>query len=584
MPIRRLPSHLIDRIAAGEVVERPASAAKELVENALDAAPTRIDVALDAAGRGRILVADDGAGMTPDEMRLAVERHATSKLPTEDLLAIATFGFRGEALPSIASVARLTLESRPRGAESGWRLVLDHGEIVADEPAACPPGTRVSVDGLFARVPARLKFLRSDRAETAAVADAVRRLALANPHVAFRMVADGRTYLNAPAQALPDRVAALVPGAADSAVVEHGRDELRLQGLAGLPAAARGQADHQYLFVNGRPVKDRLLAGAVRGAYADRLARDRHPVLALFLALPSHAVDVNVHPAKTEVRFADAAGVRAFMVSAVRRALDEAAPRASVSMAAQAEALFRPAPTAWPAAPSLAPAVPAYAAPAGVAERPLAFGAAPQARAEPAHAPGPAPAYPLGVARGQVAGTYIVSEAEDGLILIDQHAAHERLVLEAMRANLSDGVVAAQALLQPEVVDLDPAACDRLEEAAPALDALGLSVERFGDAAMLVRSVPAALGAPNLSALLGALAADLAAGDGPRALETRLEAVLGTVACHASVRAGRALNVAEMNALLRRMEAVPASNTCNHGRPTWVKLDKAGLERLFGRR
>ncbi len=438
----------------------------------------------------------------------------------------------------------------------------------------------MSVDGLFARIPARLKFLRSDRAETAAVADAVRRLALANPRVAFRLAADGRIYLGMPAQTLPERVAALVPGAADSAVVDHAHANVSLQGLAGLPGSARGQADHQYLFVNGRPVKDRLLAGAVRGAYADRLARDRHPVLALFLALPPHAVDVNVHPAKTEVRFADAAGVRALVVSAVRRSLDAAAPRPSETLAAQAEALFQQAPARGPGSAYSTPLEPprfAYA----VAESPMGFGA-PAAAAAPAAMP--PPAYPLGVARGQVAGTYIVAEADDGLILVDQHAAHERLVLEAMRANLADGVVAAQALLQPEVVDLDPAACDRLEEAAAALDALGLAVERFGDGAMLVRSVPAALPHADAAELLAALAADLSAGDGPRALEARLEAILGTVACHASVRAGRALSVAEMNALLRRMEAVPASNTCNHGRPTWVKLDKGALERLFGRR
>jgi DNA mismatch repair protein MutL len=578
VPIRRLPSHLVDRIAAGEVVERPASAAKELVENALDAGAMRIDIVLEGAGRGRILVTDDGCGMAPEDLRLAVERHATSKLPGEDLLAIASFGFRGEALPSIASVARVTLESRPPGAASGWRVVVDHGSLTADEPAAVPPGTRVSVDGLFARVPARAKFLKSDRSETAAVADVIRRLALANPGVAFRLTADGRTYLGVGPQGPHERVAALVPGAADSAPVDHAHDGLRLQGLAGLPAAARGQADHQYLFVNGRPVKDRLLAGAVRGAYADRLPRDRHAVLALFLTVPTHTVDVNVHPAKTEVRFADAAGVRGFLVSAVRRALELAVPRPVAAATAQAVAMFHAEPL--PPPPPLR--FPEPSLPMGVAERPAGYALPPQGRAEPAVQP--VPTYPLGVARGQVAGTYIVAEAEDGLVLVDQHAAHERLVLEAMRANLSDGVVAAQALLVPEVVELDPAACDRLEEAASALDALGLGIERFGDGALLVRTVPAALGGTDVPALLAALAADLAAGDGPRALETRLDAVLGTIACHASVRAGRTLNVTEMNALLRRMEAVPASATCNHGRPTWIRLGRGDLERLFGRR
>jgi len=599
--IRRLPEHLVNRIAAGEVVERPASALKELVENALDAGATRIAVTLAAGGTDRIEVADDGCGMTPADIALALERHATSKLPEslvgEDgaIEAVATLGFRGEALPSIASVARLTVESRVRGAD-GWRRVVDNGALVEEAPAALPPGTRIVVDGLFARVPARRKFLRSVRSEYAACLDAVRRLAMARPDVAFAVEHDGRRTLSvAAAEGRPARVAALTDRAlADNAVpIDWDREGLVLGGVAGLPTFNRGIADHQYLFVNGRPVRDRLLIGAIRGAYAEMLPRDRHAVVALFLDLPPSEVDVNVHPAKTEVRFRDPALVRGLIVSGLRRALDAAGHRVVQRPAVDLSALFNPEsphqPTSEPAPdPAFAPtgALPFDRPVAGVADRrPTFLAPPPAARAVPAWAPPPEPVqYPLGVARGQVARTYIVAEAEDGLVLVDQHAAHERLVLERMRRALADGGVASQALLIPEVVELDEPACDRLEARGEQLGELGLVLERFGPAAMLVRATPALLGQADPAGLVADLADELAAFDQTLSLRERLDHVAATMACHGSVRAGRILAPAEMNALLREMEATPHSGQCNHGRPTWVKLAMADVERLFARR
>ena len=602
MSIRRLPEHLVNRIAAGEVVERPASALKELVENAVDAGATRIAVSLSDGGLGRIEVADDGCGMTPADMALALERHATSKLPDEAIEAVATLGFRGEALPSIASVARLTIESRVRGAE-GWARVVDNGLVVREGPAALPPGTRVIVEELFARVPARRKFLRSARAEYAACLDSVRRLAMSRPDIAFTLEHDGRRALAAVhAEDRPARVAGLTDRAlADNAVpVDLERDGLVLGGVASIPTYNRGVADHQYLFVNGRPVRDRLLMGAIRGAYAEMLPRDRHAVVALFLDVPASEVDVNVHPAKTEVRFRDPALVRGMIVSGLRRALDAAGHRSVQRPSDDALAMWRPEPVSI-ASPSVEgsgwgspnDAAPGEASPASDAaglsrlfdRRPTFFAAPPAARAEPAWAPPPeTSSHPLGVARGQVAKTYIVAEAEDGLVLVDQHAAHERLVLERMRAALAGGRVAAQALLIPEVVELDEPACDRLEARAAELADLGLELERFGPAAMLVRATPALLGQADPSGLVADLADELAAFDQTLSLRERLDAVAGTMACHGSVRAGRVLGVAEMNALLREMEVTPHSGQCNHGRPTWVKLAHGDIERLFGRR
>lgn len=597
MSIRRLPEHLVNRIAAGEVVERPASALKELVENAIDAGATRIDIRLLSGGIDFIEVADDGCGMSPLEMGLALERHATSKLPDDDIEHVATMGFRGEALPSIASVSHLTLESRVRGAD-GWRREVDNGQVMDESPAALPPGTRVRVQSLFARVPARRKFLRSARAEYAAALDAVKRLAMARPDIGFSLEHDGRRALSVPPeQSRPERVAALTDRelAENSVTVDLVREAYVLGGVAGIPTFNRGVADHQYLFVNGRPVKDRLLIGAVRGAYADFLARDRHPVVALFLDLPPTEVDVNVHPAKTEVRFRDPSLVRGMIVSGLRRALDAAGHKSAQPAATDALGLWRAEPVAYGPAvggDTASASMPLWGAPLSRGpgqtqfhDRRPHFSPPPLARAEVAYAPLPeADSHPLGVARGQVAKTYIVAEAEDGLVIVDQHAAHERLVLERMRRALDGGKVSAQALLLPEVVELDEPACDRLEARIGELSELGLDLERFGPGAVLVRATPAMLGNGDVKGLVCDLADELAAFDQALSLRERLDAVAGTMACHGSVRAGRTLSVAEMNALLREMEVTPHSGQCNHGRPTWIKLAHGDIEKLFGRK
>lgn len=586
MPIRRLPSHLVDRIAAGEVVERPASVVKELMENAIDAGARRIRITVEDAGIGSIRITDDGSGMDPASLHLALERHATSKLPGEDLLAIDSFGFRGEAIPAIASVARLRIESRPAGAESGWFVDVDNGRLCAEGPAALAQGTRITVAELFARVPARRKFLKSPRSEIAAIQDMVRRLSMAHAGLGFRLHVDGRTLLDLAPEAdagvvgLLARVRALLPYGSDMVPVDLERGALVIGGLASRPNAGRGVSDHQYLFVNGRPVRDRQLTGALRGAYDGRMAPGRHAVAALFVTVPAEFVDVNVHPAKTEVRFRDPAMVRGAIVSAVRAAIDAGGVQPSVRATADMAAAFRPM-AAWsiPNPPTTI-----------LAEQTTAFHDAPVGRppdriAEPPvpDSASAAPDWPLGIARGQIANCYIVAEASDGLVLVDQHAAHERLVLEEMRMAMAGRPVASQPLLFPEAVTLDSIACDHLEHSADAIGRLGLQVERFGADAMLVRTVPAWLGAPDLAALLRDLADDLAAGSGPRAVTARLEMVAATMACHGSVRAGRVLGLAEMNALLRQMEAVPASATCNHGRPTVIRLGKSDLARLFGR-
>jgi DNA mismatch repair protein MutL len=586
MSIRRLPEHLVNRIAAGEVVERPASALKELVENAIDAGARHIVVRLSDGGIAGIEVIDDGCGMTRDDMALALERHATSKLPeawwdSGAIERVATLGFRGEALPSIASVATLTLESRVRGAE-GWRRVIDNGRLVEEGPAALPPGTRVKVEGLFARVPARAKFLRTGRSEYAACVDVVRRLAMARPEIGFTLEHDGRrAFAVQRDETRPERVAALIDRelVRNSVAVDHVREGIRLGGVAGLPTFSRGVADHQYLFVNGRPVKDRLLIGSVRAAYQDLLARDRHPVLALFLDVPSEEVDVNVHPAKTEVRFREAGLVRGMIVGGLRAALDSAGHRSAQQPSAAALGRWQ----AEPLAPQWAPSRPPSQG--SVWDNLPEYMPAPAARAEVAVAAPPAPVeHPLGVARGQVAATYIVAEASDGLILVDQHAAHERLVLERMRRAMADGGVARQALLLPEVVELDESACDRLEARGEELAEMGLELERFGAKAVLVRATPALLGASDARQLVIDLADELAAYDEALSLKEKLDGIAATMACHGSVRAGRILSVAEMNALLREMEITPHSGQCNHGRPTWVKLGHGDIEKLFGRK
>lgn len=596
--IRRLPENLVNRIAAGEVVERPSSALKELVENAIDAGATRIAVKLVEGGLTSLEVTDDGCGMNPDEMALALERHATSKLPDEAIEQVATLGFRGEALPSIASVARFTIESRPAGAEQGWKRVVDHGEIAAEGPAALPPGTRVRVENLFGKIPARRKFLRTARSEYAACKDVVVRLAMARPDVAISFDhGERRIFALQGGEGLTNRVAQLIARELkdNGVAIDMDRGEMRLTGIAGLPTYNRGVADHQYLFVNGRPVKDRLLTGAVRGAYADMLARDRHAVLALFLDLPAEEVDVNVHPAKTEVRFRDAQGVRGFIVSGLRRALATGDKRSAQSPDAGAMARWQQEPVREEPSPALRSIFEGrdWSAPAtGVAEPGRAWHAGeggtmaePRGRAEEAvPADTSAADYPLGIARGQVANTYIVAEAQDGLVLVDQHAAHERLVLERLRAaGAEEAVARSQALLIPEVVELDETSCDRLEEAAPRLAEHGLAIERFGPGAMLVRSLPHAIARTDPEKLLRDIDDDLALNGEALLLGEKLDLVLATMACHGSVRAGRVLRVDEMNALLREMERTPRSGQCNHGRPTWVKLSMEDVEKLFGR-
>ena len=596
--IRRLPENLVNRIAAGEVVERPSSALKEVVENAIDAGANRIEIKLVDGGLTSLEVTDDGCGMSPEEMALALERHATSKLPNEAIEQVATLGFRGEALPSIASVARFTLESRPHGAEQGWKRVVDHGEIRDEGPAALPPGTRVRIENLFGKIPARRKFLRTPRSEYAACKDVVQRLAMARPDIAITLDhGDRRIFGLQAGEGLANRVAQLVARELkdNGVAIDLERGAMRLTGIAGLPTYNRGIADHQYLFVNGRPVKDRLLAGAVRGAYADMLARDRHAVLALFLELPCEDVDVNVHPAKSEVRFRDAQGVRGFIVSGLRQALATGDKRSAQSPDAGAMARWQQEPVREEPAAALRSMFSGrdWSAPQQrVAEASAAWRgveanvmAQPQGRAEEA-----APVtqatdeYPLGIARGQVANTYIVAEAKDGLVLVDQHAAHERLVLERLReAGAEEAVARSQALLIPEVVELDETSCDRLEEAAPKLAEHGLAIERFGPSAMLVRSLPHAIARTDPEKLLRDIDDDLALNGEALLLGEKLDLVLATMACHGSVRAGRALRVDEMNSLLREMERTPRSGQCNHGRPTWVKLSMEDVEKLFGR-
>ena len=593
MKIRRLPETLVNRIAAGEVIERPAAAVKELVENAIDAGATRIDVTLAEAGRALIAVADDGKGMAPDELALAVERHATSKLPDDDLLAIRTLGFRGEALPSIGAVARLTIASRPKGAAEAWSVSVEGGIKHAPVPAAAPFGTRVEVRDLFYATPARLKFLKGERAEREACEDAVARLAMAHPEIAFALTAEGRAVLKLPAASTRlDRVSAVIGrdffdnACAVDAVRGDDEGEICLTGHAGLPTWNRATARDQYLFVNGRPVRDRLLGGAIRGAYADFLARDRHPAVALFLDLPTRAVDANVHPAKTEVRFRDPARIRGLIVASLKEALDRAGFRASTRVAVEALELARPA---------AAPPQYAFTAPApvsrGVAEASVAWQAPPPQAAFGASAPAPVPPapepagdLPLGIARAQLHETYIVAQTKDGFVLVDQHAAHERLVYERMKAAMANGGVKRQTLLIPEIVELDEADAERLVAKADEFAELGLAIEAFGPGAVAVRETPALLGEVDVKGLVRDLADELAEHGAALSLKERLADVCGTIACHGSVRAGRRLTGPEMDALLREMEATPHSGQCNHGRPTYVELKLADIEKLFGRR
>jgi DNA mismatch repair protein MutL len=597
--LRRLPSTLVNRIAAGEVVERPASAVKELVENAIDAGARRIAVTLKEGGRTFIAVVDDGVGLSPEELSLAVERHCTSKLPDDDFGNIRTLGFRGEALPSIASVSRFAITSRPAGASSAWTLEIDGGAKGEPRPAAHPLGTRVEVRDLFFATPARLKFLKEPRTEAGHVADAMRRLAMAHPAIAFRLDSEERPLIDLAAAgpsllertdaARLERLAAIMGREfADNALaIDANREGFRLTGFAGLPTLNRPTSQHQYLFVNGRPVRDKLLAGAVRGAYQDFLARDRHPMVALFLEAPAGMVDVNVHPAKTEVRFRDAGIVRGLIVGALRTALAAAGHRASTTVADAALGAFRPH-TGY-SSPLPMGGGGGASMPRGLAEAATQFMAplgVPSARMEEAveATNGNGTHYPLGVARAQLHETYIVAQTDHGVVIVDQHAAHERLLHERLKDQLQADGVKRQALLLPEVVDVGEDGARRLATRAAELADMGLVLEPFGLGAVVVRETPAVLGEVDIQGLVRDLADELAEMGDHLSLKEKVEEVCGTLACHTSVRAGRRLSVEEMNALLRQMEATPHSGQCNHGRPTYVELKLADIERLFGRR
>jgi DNA mismatch repair protein MutL len=602
MPVRQLTEAMVNRIAAGEVVERPASAVKELVENALDAGARRIEVLTDGGGRRLIRVSDDGDGMTHQDLALCVERHATSKLPDDDLMAIATLGFRGEALPSIGAAARLTITSRHASEPHAWSIAVEGGAKSDVRPAALNDGTRVEVRDLFYATPARLKFLKSDRAEAEAVREVVRRLAMSRPDVAFTLAGEERAPVTwaAALPGVPGRLARLgdVLGAefrANAVQVAAGRDSLSVDGFAALPTYTRGNALGQYLFVNGRPVRDKLLIGAVRAAYADYLPRDRHPVVALFVTVEPREVDVNVHPAKTEVRFRDGGLVRALIVRALQEGLARDAQRAATTGGTATAAAFRPGgatrPASWdwrgsPARPIVGNT--ALATAPGFAEvAQAAFDAGMPAADARADLGAPAPDLldrPLGAARAQVHETYIVAQTRDGIVIVDQHAAHERLVYERLKAALAKSGVARQILLIPEIVELDEADVDRLLARSDELAAYGLAIEPFGPGAVAVRETPALLGAVDARALLTNLADHMAEWDEALPLERRLLRVSATMACHGSVRAGRRLKPEEMNALLREMETTPNSGQCNHGRPTYVELKLGDIERLFGRR
>jgi DNA mismatch repair protein MutL len=599
MAIRQLPPNLINRIAAGEVVERPASVVKELVENAIDAGASRIDVVANGGGLGLIRVTDDGCGMDRHDLSLAVERHATSKLSDDTLSHILTLGFRGEALPSIGSVARLSLQSRARGANTAFEISVEGGRKAELKPSPISAGTRVEVRDLFYATPARLKFVKSERAETMAIADVVKRLALAQAEIAFSLTIGDRTTLRleaCPPGLLDHGLARLgrIMGedfVADALPVRAARGGIAVQGFAGLPTLHRPTSAQHYLIVNGRPVRDKLLAGAVRAAYGDLVPNGRHPMLALFVTVPPDEVDVNVHPAKTELRFRDAQAVRSLLIAGLREALGQAGHRATASLSEEAlSRIARPGNGVMPGQ-GLGPR-PHYRS----ATSPRAFSAE-DGQAPLAHVSSPsadpyagsddsaaAVEYPLGAARAQLNDTFIIAETEDALVIVDQHAAHERLVYQRLKQSFANGGLSRQLLLIPEVVELDAESAERLCAAAQDLERLGLVVEPFGAAAIIVREVPALLSQGNIKGLLRDLADELAEGEGELVVSERLDHVLSTMACHGSVRAGRRLNATEMNALLRDMEGTPFSGQCNHGRPTYVELKLADIEKLFQRR
>lgn len=602
--IRQLDEAAINRIAAGEVVERPASAIKELVENALDAGATRITVEYADGGKTLLRVTDDGHGIPAQDLPLALARHATSKIDGSDLLNIRSFGFRGEALPSLGAVGRLTVTSRALGAAEAAEITVNGGSQGPVRPAALSKGTVITLRDLFSATPARLKFLRTDRAEAQAIGDVVKRLAMAEPNVGFTLRdvsggGDGRTVFRAEPEtgdlfdALHRRLGAVLGAdfAENALRIETRREDVLLTGYAALPTYSRGAAVAQFLFVNGRPVRDKLLIGALRAAYADFLSRDRHPAAVLFIDLPAQLVDVNVHPAKAEVRFREPGAVRGLIVTALRHALAEAGHRASTTVAGATLGAFRPEPEGAariyqmdrPSPGGLSRAHAAQAPdPGGLAEAQMPY--TPSARVEAADPEAPASeTAPLGAARAQVHENYIIAQTADGIVIVDQHAAHERLVYERLKRQMAERGVAAQALLIPEIVDLSPADCATLLDEAPALAKLGLTLEPFGPGAIAVRETPAILGPVDASALLRDLLDELADLGQSAAVQTRIEAILSRMACHGSVRSGRRMSAEEMNALLREMEATPHSGQCNHGRPTYVALKLSDIERLFGR-
>ena len=610
MTIRLLPPTLVNQIAAGEVVERPASVVKELVENAIDAGATHIDVHLKTAGKHLIQICDNGTGMTKDALQLAVQRHATSKLPHDDLLHIHSFGFRGEALPSIGSVSRLAIATKHANEEHGWRLSIEGGEVREIEPAAIKQGTTVEVCDLFFTTPARLKFLKTDRTETAHCSDVIERLAMAHPQIGFVLYSDGRKLRQFTAtqgdlvDAAGKRLGQVIGKEFyDNALpVDAVREEIRLRGFAAVPTYHRGTSAAQYLFVNGRPVRDRLLLGVVRAAYQDFLARDRHPVVALFVELPSQQVDVNVHPAKAEVRFRDAGMIRGLILGALKHTLAEAGHRASTTVANQALGALHQSIASHrssPLPPSYGGAMPSSAVAPQLAEAAYAYQhlieqktslldamhASPQGNVEYiAEYQREKEDYPLGAARAQLHETYIVAQTKDGIVIVDQHAAHERLVYEKMKEQMAKEGIKRQTLLIPEVIELGEQMTCALLRRADELAQLGLIIEPFGEGAVVVRETPAILGELNVERMVRNLVDELEELGETLALREKMEHVCGTMACHGSVRAGRRLNADEMNALLRQMEETPYSGQCNHGRPTYVELKLADIEKLFGRR
>jgi DNA mismatch repair protein MutL len=604
MKIRQLSETMINQIAAGEVIERPASVIKELVENALDAGATRIEIATAGGGLTMIRVTDDGSGMDETDLTMAIGRHCTSKL-SDNVHDIRSLGFRGEALPSIGSVAKMTIRSRPENAENGHEIAVEGGNVYKVKPVAANRGTLVEVRDLFFATPARLKFMKGERAESTAITDMVRRIAIAFPHVRFTLSGPDRTTLDLAAcersaEGERERIAQIIGREfADNALpIDAVREGTRLTGYASIPSFTRANSLHQYIYVNGRPVRDKLLAGAIRGAYADVLPRDRHAVTALFIEVDPEVVDVNVHPAKADVRFRDPGLVRGLIVGSIREALARSGIRPATTGAAAMLDAFRPGPSAYPANGYGTASRPqnfnldqSFHRPlyAGLAEAPQEFISAAlqptaDARASQSEAAPDMMAKPLGAARAQVHENYIVAQTDDSIVIVDQHAAHERLVYEALKNALASRAIPSQMLLLPEIVDLSEDDAERLAAQAELLDQFGLSLERFGPGAVAVRSTPAMLGEVDVQTLIRDLADEIAESDTVETLKERLDAIAATMACHGSVRSGRRLRPEEMNALLRQMEATPGSGTCNHGRPTYVELKLTDIERLFGRR